>query len=128
MELRTKRAYDFSTPDDGIRVLVDRLWPRGLGRAELRVDEWLKDIAPSKELRTWFGHDPANYEEFARRYRRELSDGDAHEALQYLRALATHHDITLVYGAKNTEHNNARVLAEILGGDHGVADEGDAAG
>ena len=117
MTVRIARAYDVSPRDQGVRVLVDRLWPRGVSKTELRVDEWLKDVAPSQELREWFGHDPDKFEEFARRYRGELSQGEPHEALQHLRSLADKHDITLIYAAKDTQHNNARVLADILDDD-----------
>lgn len=117
MTVRIARAYDVSGQGKDKLVLVDRLWPRGVSKAELHVEEWLKDIAPSSELRKWFGHDPDKFEEFARRYRSELAEGERHEALQHLRTLADKHDVTLIYAAKDTEHNNARVLADILDDD-----------
>ncbi|MDO5696777.1 MAG: DUF488 family protein [Dermatophilus congolensis] len=117
MKVTIARAYDLGGKDRTTRVLVDRVWPRGIKKADLHVDEWLKDIAPSTELRKWFAHDPEKYEEFARRYRAELAEGEPHEALQHLRSLHNHHDITLVYSAKDEQHNQARVLAEILEGD-----------
>ena len=107
-----KRVYDTPAPDDGYRVLVDRLWPRGLGKERAAVDEWFKDVAPSTELRRWFGHDPQRFDEFAARYRAELEGSDA---LAALRALCAEHDrVTLVYGAKDTEHNQAVVLRGLL--------------
>ena len=98
--------------DDGYRVLVDRLWPRGLSRDRARVDEWLKDIAPSEGLRRWFGHDPDRFEEFANRYREELTDA---AAWTELRRIARDRDaVTLLYDARDTEHNNAVVLLSEL--------------
>lgn len=118
MKVKILRAYDAAGWDGhGMRVLVDRMWPRGIKKTELHVDEWLKDLSPSTELRQWFGHDPEKYEEFGRRYRAELADGPAHEALQHLRNLHAHNDVILVFAAKDEQHNNATVLAEILEGD-----------
>ena len=111
--VRVKRAYDGSATSDGRRVLVDRVWPRGLSKDELRLDEWIKEIAPSTALRQWFGHDPAKWDEFRRRYAREL---DAHpEAWRPIRAAARKGTVTLVYGARDAEHNNAVALKEYLG-------------
>ncbi len=112
-EVRIKRAYDPPSPDDGLRVLVDRLWPRGLPRAEARIDFWLKEIAPSAELRRWFGHDPVNWSEFRRRYRAELAANL--EALEKLRDLLRGQKrITLLFATRDAEHNNAVVLHEML--------------
>lgn len=109
--IRLKRAYEAASDDDGTRVLVDRLWPRGVAKADARIDWWAKALAPSAELRRWFGHDPDRYQAFARRYRQEV---EGHPDLERLRELADGGTVTLVYGAKDTEHNNARVLAELL--------------
>ena len=111
--VRIKRIYDPPAPADGTRVLVDRLWPRGLAKDEARIDEWLKEIAPSDELRKWFGHDPARWEEFRERYRRELEART--EILDRLRALAGKGTVTLLFAAKDEKHNNAVVLKELLG-------------
>jgi uncharacterized protein YeaO (DUF488 family) len=110
--IKIKRIYDPSTADDGRRVLVDRLWPRGLSKDDAHLDEWLKEIAPSDELRKWFGHDPARWEEFRRRYREELKvHGDL---LGRLRGEAKKGTVTLLFAAKDEEHNNAVVLKEVL--------------
>ncbi len=106
-----KRAYETPSVEDGFRVLVDRLWPRGVSRDEARIDLWLKDVSPSAELRKWFGHDPARWSEFQRRYRTELENGTA---LDELRALARKHHVTLVYSARDEEHNNAVVLQQLI--------------
>jgi len=110
--IRIKRVYDPPDPSDGLRVLVDRLWPRGLKKEEARVDEWRKELAPSDELRRWFGHDPRRWEEFQRRYRAELLEKE--EALYGLLELAKRGKVTLVYGARDPEHNNAVVLKALL--------------
>lgn len=112
MDLRLKRAYETPAADDGYRVLIDRLWPRGLKRATAALDEWARDLAPSTELRQWFGHDPERFAEFRRRYGVELLGQEA--KLQELRRRARSGTLTLVYGARDTEHNDAVVLAEIL--------------
>lgn len=110
--LRLKRAYEAAGPEDGARILVDRLWPRGVSKAEAALEEWMKDIAPSAELRRWFGHDPARWAEFQRRYRAELRQhGDE---LERLRTLARTRTVTLVYGAHDEAHNNAVVLQGVL--------------
>jgi uncharacterized protein YeaO (DUF488 family) len=109
---RIKRVYEPPEKSDGQRVLVDRLWPRGLRKEDAALDGWEKDAAPSPELRKWFGHVPERFAEFSRRYRAELAhDG---EALAHLRALARNGPVTLVYGAHDEEHNQARVLADWL--------------
>ena len=111
--LRLKRAYDPATASDGARILVDRLWPRGLSKDAAALTAWLKDIAPSPELRTWFGHDPARFTEFSRRYRAELSANAA--AVAQLTAYMKRGPVTLLYAAHDTEHNHARVIADYLG-------------
>ncbi len=113
-QVRIKRVYDPPSEEDGQRVLVDRLWPRGLKREDARLDDWLREIAPSDELRRWFGHDPARWEEFARRYRQELADGAHQTALERLRERTQYGPLTLLYAAKDAEQNNARVLREVL--------------
>ena len=110
--VRIKRAYEAAEPADGYRVLIDRLWPRGVTRQEARLDEWARELAPSPELRRWFGHDPCRFEEVRRRYRGELADQQ--ETLRALRRRARKGSLTLVYGARDTEHNGAVVLAELL--------------
>lgn len=110
--VRVKRIYDEPATEDGTRVLVDRLWPRGIAKDKARIDEWLKVIAPSDELRQWFGHDPARWDEFRERYRREL-DAKA-ELLDGLRKLAAGGTVTLLFAAKDEQHNNAVVLKDIL--------------
>ena len=111
MSLRVRRAYDAPTPDDGCRVLVDRLWPRGLKRETAGVDRWLRELAPSNELRTWFAHDPARWDEFRQRYAEELQAPAATAALAELRSLiAVHPVVTLLYAARDTTCNNAEAL------------------
>lgn len=110
--LRLKRAYEAAESSDGLRILVDRLWPRGLSKDKAALDDWLKDIAPSTELRRWFGHDPERWKEFQRRYREELKQHG--EALEHLRGLAKKKTVTLVYSAHDEEHNDAVVLKEVL--------------
>jgi uncharacterized protein YeaO (DUF488 family) len=114
MDISIKRAYEPAEPTDGHRVLVDRLWPRGRSREELHLDEWARELAPSPELRRWFGHDPARWQEFRRRYREELRRPEASAALARLAERAASGRVTLVYGARDTEHNGALVLAELL--------------
>jgi uncharacterized protein YeaO (DUF488 family) len=112
VEVRVKRVYEAPAAGDGYRVLVDGLWPRGISRDRARLDEWARDLAPSAELRRWFAHDPAKFDEFRARYRRELarrSDG-----LRELRQRASRGPITLVYAARDERHNNAVALAEVL--------------
>jgi uncharacterized protein YeaO (DUF488 family) len=112
MAVQLKRAYEQAEPSDGHRVLVDRIWPRGVTREQARLDEWARELAPSAELRRWFGHDPARFEEFRRRYSEELA---THEGkLRELRRRAREGTLTLVYGARDREHNDAVVLIEIL--------------
>lgn len=113
MAIRTKRVYDPPAKDDGYRVLVDRLWPRGLSKDDAQIDLWLKDIAPSNELRRWFKHDPHKWREFKRRYFRELEQR-ADEVAQ-LKKQVKRGRLTLLYAAKDTENNNAAALREYLG-------------
>lgn len=110
--IRVKRAYEPARPQDGQRVLVDRIWPRGVSKDEADLDEWLKEIAPSDELRKWFGHDPERWDEFRKRYFAELDEHP--ELVAQLRARADGHLVTLVYGAHDEEHNNAVALKEYL--------------
>jgi uncharacterized protein YeaO (DUF488 family) len=111
-EVRVRRVYDEPSPGDGARVLVDRVWPRGLRRDDARLHDWAKDVAPSTELRRWYGHDPAKWEEFRRRYVAEL---DAHpEAWRPLVDAAGSGDVTLAYSARDREHNSALVLRDYL--------------
>jgi uncharacterized protein YeaO (DUF488 family) len=111
--LATKNVRDPVSPEDGERVLVDRLWPRGVSKERAAVSEWLRDLAPSDELRRWFGHDPSRWDEFRRRYLREISDRGQLEALRSLRHRSRRRRITLVFGARDREHNNAVALAEF---------------
>jgi uncharacterized protein YeaO (DUF488 family) len=110
--IRLKRVYEAAEPHDGFRVLVDRLWPRGVRKDEAAVDLWLKDVAPSDELRRWFGHDPSRWKEFCRRYRAELRRQP--DALAQLRDKASVGTTTLLYAARDAEHNNAMALKNIL--------------
>jgi uncharacterized protein YeaO (DUF488 family) len=110
--IRLKRAYEPPDKSDGTRILVDRLWPRGVSKAEARLDEWIKEIAPSAELRTWFGHDPERWDEFRRRYRAELALHS--ETLKDLHRRARAGRITLVYSAKDQIHNDAVVLRNVI--------------
>ncbi|HEU4726544.1 MAG TPA: DUF488 family protein [Kofleriaceae bacterium] len=112
--IRLKRAYEPPARSDGHRVLVDRLWPRGLRKADARIDEWLKDVAPSHELRRWFGHEPGRFPEFRERYLRELRSDAARAALAELARRAARRTVTLVYSAHDEVHNNAVVLARQL--------------
>ncbi len=109
-----KRVYEPPAPTDGTRVLVERLWPRGLSKARAQVDHWLKEITPSPELRTWYGHDPAKYAEFRRRYEAELAAEPAQAALAQLRELAQHEQVTLVVAAHDLEHSTAPVVRDLL--------------
>lgn len=110
--LRIKRVYDPPARDDGFRILVDRIWPRGLRKEDAAVDLWLKDVAPSAALRRWFGHDPEKWAEFKRRYHAELARNRA--ALKPLEDAMRKGRVTLVYGARDTEHNNAVALAAFM--------------
>jgi uncharacterized protein YeaO (DUF488 family) len=112
MSIGLKRAYDPPQRSDGYRVLVDRIWPRGITKDDLKVDAWLKEVAPSTDLRKWFGHDPKKWDEFKRRYGRELEPHAA--ALKQLVERARAGRVTLVFGAKDSEHNQAVVIKEHL--------------
>lgn len=112
--IKIKRIYESASPDDGRRIYVDRLWPRGMKKEEVKIDEWLKDISPSDGLRKWFGHDPSKYAEFKRRYTKELKEHS--EILERIRKEARKETVTLLFSAKDVEHNNATVLKELLSG------------
>jgi uncharacterized protein YeaO (DUF488 family) len=113
--IKVKRIYESpkAGPGDGKRILVDRLWPRGLRKDEVAVDDWMKDLAPSSQLRKWFGHDPAKWEEFKIKYRQELESKK--ELLEKVREEARAGTVTILYGAKDAERNNAAALKELLG-------------
>jgi uncharacterized protein YeaO (DUF488 family) len=112
--IKLKRVYESPSPEDGLRILVDRLWPRGLTKERAAVDLWVKDVAPSTELRKWFGHDPDKWKQFQIRYKKELRENK--EALKVLKQKIKGHIVTLVYGARDEEHNEALVLKQILAG------------
>ena len=109
-----RRAYEEPASADGYRVLVDRLWPRGRSKGTLKLDQWAPELAPSVDLRKWFGHDPQRWEIFAQRYRSELAAADQQQQMQLLLTNAEGQTITLVYGAKDERHNHALVLCEVL--------------
>ncbi len=113
MKIRVKRVYEPPSAADGFRVLVDRLWPRGVSKAAAKVDLWLKDVAPSDALRKSFGHEPERWPAFRRDYKRELA-GKKEPVAQLRRLAREHGTLTLLFGAKDKERNNARVLAEVL--------------
>jgi len=113
-DLAVKRIYELPAPDDGQRVLVDRIWPRGVSKQDAALTLWLKEIAPSDDLRAWFGHEPERWAEFQKRYRAEL--GGNEEAVAQLRALLVKGKVTLLYGAHDETHNNAVALAGYLRG------------
>lgn len=112
MKIKIKRVYEKSDKQDGIRILVDRLWPRGLTKEKAAIDVWLKEVAPSTELRKWFGHDPDKWNEFKKKYRQELKTNK--EQVDELKRQAKKGIVTLVYGARDEEHNEALVLKEWL--------------
>jgi uncharacterized protein YeaO (DUF488 family) len=114
MEISIKRAYESPTAGDGFRVLVDRLWPRGLSKDKLKIDAWYKDVAPSTGLRQWFGHDPGRWTEFQKRYKVELASSAVQQRLRDLLQEAGRRTLTLVYSAQDAEHNQAVVLREVL--------------
>ena len=111
-DVRCKRAYDPAEDDDGYRVLIDHVWPRGISRERAHLDAWARELAPSDELRTWFDHDPARFAEFRARYRRELAARS--ERMEELRRRAASGPVTIVYAARDREHNNAVVVCELL--------------
>ena len=112
MELKIKRAYEPAEEADGFRILVDRVWPRGVTKERLQADLWLRDIAPSTPLRKWFGHDPAKWDEFRRRYEEELEQKP--DLLAQIKEQLRHGPVTLVYGARDEEHNQAVALRKFL--------------
>jgi len=112
--IRIKRVYSEPGPRDGVRILVDRVWPRGISTERARIVEWRKDLAPTTSLRKWFGHDPARWTEFRRRYRRELGRSETWDELQKLAHLSRKRPITLVYSAADEQHNQAVVLMELI--------------
>lgn len=112
MDIRIKRIYDEAAKDDGYRLLVDRVWPRGMTKEHAHVDEWNKEIGPSTALRKWFGHEPDKFPEFSKRYTKELQRMGT--AMDNIRALARKRRVTLVYSAKDEEHNQAVVLKEVI--------------
>jgi uncharacterized protein YeaO (DUF488 family) len=114
--VQVRRVYEEPAPDDGLRILVDRLWPRGLAKDEANLDEWVTAVAPSNELRTWYGHSPDRYDEFRRRYLSELREPDHAAALDHLHQLAKRASVTLLTATKDPEHSQAAVLAELLRG------------
>lgn len=114
MSIAVKRAYEAPAERDGRRILVDRVWPRGVTKDELRLDAWYRDLAPSTELRKWFAHDPERWPEFQKRYAAELKRAKAREQVEELAALGKRGKVTLVYGARDEEHNQAIVLRDYL--------------
>jgi uncharacterized protein YeaO (DUF488 family) len=112
--IQVKRVYERRSRRDGVRILVDRLWPRGLSKERAAISVWLKNLAPSTELRLWFGHDPAKWKQFQARYRKELREKG--EALKLLRQKSNECTVTLLYGARDEEHNEAMVLKKVLEG------------
>jgi uncharacterized protein YeaO (DUF488 family) len=112
MKIKIKRVYEHPEKDDGLRILVDRLWPRGLTKKKASVDLWLKDIAPSTELRKWFAHDPDKWKRFRARYQTEIRNN--HELIKVLKQKASEGTITLIYGARDQKHNEALVLKQFL--------------
>jgi uncharacterized protein YeaO (DUF488 family) len=115
-KVRVRRIYEEPTPADGTRVLVDRIWPRGMSKTRARLDQWCKEIAPSTELRKWYHHDPARFEEFTRRYRDELTDSQQAAALKDLRNLAKHDTLTLLTATTDINISEAAVLADLVRG------------
>ncbi|MDT0264529.1 DUF488 domain-containing protein [Jatrophihabitans lederbergiae] len=113
--VRVRRIYDEPAPEDGARVLVDRVWPRGMTKQKARLDEWCKQVAPSTDLRKWYGHQPERFEEFTRRYCEELTDPERAQALLHLRALASERTLTLLTATKDAGISEAAVLATMLG-------------
>src|SRR5579864_6736437 len=112
-DIRVRRVYDSPSPSDGARVLVDRVWPRGMRKDAARLDEWAKDVAPSAELRTWYGHDPAKFDEFRRRYAAELDQPAARAGVARLRALAAERPVTLLTATREVGLSQAAVLAGL---------------
>jgi uncharacterized protein YeaO (DUF488 family) len=115
-DVRVRRVYDAPEPDGGTRVLVDRVWPRGLTKETARLDQWCKQVAPSTQLRKWYRHDPGRFEEFGRRYREELKDAERAQALQHLRELSRSGTLTLLTATRHAETSQAAVLADLIRG------------
>ena len=115
-DVRVRRVYDEPEQDDGTRVLVDRIWPRGLAKDRARLDQWSKQVAPSTQLRKWYSHDPERFEEFDRRYREELKEAERAEGLKHLRELARSGTLTLLTATKHAEISEAAVLADLIRG------------
>ncbi|MER7846900.1 DUF488 family protein [Kitasatospora sp. NPDC096077] len=113
-QISYRRIYEDASPQDGQRVLVDRVWPRGMTKEAAHLDEWLREVAPSTGLRQWYGHDPERFAEFRRRYLAELRDADHREAVGHLRELAAHDALTLLTATRDVDHSQAAVLAEWL--------------
>lgn len=114
MDVRVKRVRDDAADNDGTRVLVDRVWPRGVAKEDVEMDEWVKAVAPSTELRKWYGHDPEKFDEFTKRYRAELDTAKGKEALQELRDAIEGKRVTLLTDSKDVDHSQAAVLADLL--------------
>lgn len=114
VDVRYRRVYDEPSREDGVRILVDRVWPRGLRKEDAHIDEWMRDVAPSTELRRWYGHDPERYEEFRRRYLTELGEVERQAAVQRLRETAARTPVTLLTASRDLEHSQAAVLAAWL--------------
>ncbi|MET8684944.1 DUF488 family protein [Streptomyces sp. NPDC004732] len=123
LDVQVKRVYDEASPDDGTRVLIDRLWPRGVSKDRARLDAWDKELAPSNELRRWYGHDPDRFDEFAERYRHELAAPERAAELDRLRSLARAGRLTLLTATKDLPHGHVRVLVDAL--DPGGRDRGE---
>lgn len=115
VQITCRRVYEDTSPQDGRRVLVDRVWPRGMRKEDAHLDEWLRDVAPSTELRKWYHHEPERFPEFRRRYLAELRDAGHREAVDHLRDLAAHDKLMLLTATKDVDHSQAAVLAEWLG-------------
>jgi|SRR5215831_760876 len=113
MSVKLKRVYEPSAKTDGYRILVDRLWPRGIRKEDANIDRWFKEVAPSNALRKWFNHDPQKWKSFMTKYKKELRETDALKELKL--EIKKHKKLTLLYGAKDEEHNQARALVEIIG-------------
>ncbi|MBP3951838.1 DUF488 domain-containing protein [Bacillus suaedae] len=116
MPVHLKRIYEDAKKDDGVRVLVDRIWPRGIKKEDAKLDYWMKEIGPSNELREWFEHDPEKYNQFKKKYKEELEDGEQQEELEKLKDITKKHNknLTLLFSAKDEKNNQANVLKEIL--------------
>ena len=112
--LKIKRAYERKEASDGERILIDRLWPRGVGKDEASIDEWLKELAPSTQLRQWFDHDPGKWKEFKKRYCKELAAPESRRLLENIARTAERYNVTLIYAAKDTEHSHVLVLKELI--------------